>query len=118
MTAAPTLTAAAGRAFDDLQSRYVANQLKVTLDLFWRDIIETFPESEPASHPVSNWITVIAALAMAMPPPPLTPLTQLTSAAEAVYRLCWMTNFLRTTGAITATQGNLVLAAYNAIIVI
>lgn len=117
MTAAPTLAAAAGQAFDNLTSHYIAGNLKITLDQFWGANLDSFPESEPNSHPVSNWLTVIAALADIMPTGQ-PPLVQLTQAAEAVYRLCWMASFLRGSGGISHDQADALLASYNAIIVI
>jgi hypothetical protein len=115
VTAAVTLAQAAGQAFDNLSARYVAGQLKTRLTIFWGDNLTNFPEAEPDSHPVSNWLILIASLADQMPTG-TPPLTQLTAAAEAVYRLCWMASFLQSTGAISTAQANALLGSYNAII--
>jgi hypothetical protein len=115
VTAAPTLAAAAGQAFDNLQVRYAQGTLKTTLTIFWGQNLSLFPEATPDSHPVSNWLTVLAALAALMPTG-TPPLAQLTSAAEAVYRLCWMASYLQGTGGITNTQAATLLASYNTVI--
>ena len=115
MTAATSLAQAAGQSFDNLSARYVSGQLKVRLTIFWSDNLPLFPESEPNSHPVSNWLVIIASLAEQMPTG-TPPLTQLTAAAEAVYRLCWMADFLQSSGGISITQANALLGSYNAVI--
>ena len=115
MTAAPTLAAAAGDAFDNLQLRFVAGTIKTQLTIFWQQVLPTFPESQPGAQPVADWLTVLAALTndMATGTPPL---IQLTGAAEVMYRLCWMASFQATTGGISNTQALFLLASYNALI--
>jgi hypothetical protein len=115
MATATTLSQAAGQAYDNLHIRWLANQLKSVLASFSAATLNTFPQSAPSNNPVSNWLTLIAALAAPMPATNV-PIEQLTEAAEFVYRLCWMANFLQSTGGITNTQANFLLASYNAII--
>lgn len=115
MTAAPTLAAAAGQAYDNLALRSIANQTKNVLTIFCSQNLPVFPEEQPESHPVSNWLTVLSAIANQLPATNIT-LTQLTQAAQALYRLCWMADFLKNSGGITASQGNTLLASYNTVI--
>ncbi len=115
MSTALTLPGAAGQAFDNLNVRWLANQLKSALTLFWKNNLPSFPEQQVDAHPVSNWLTIIAALADQMPATNV-PLEQLTAAAEFVYRLCWMADALQTSGGITALQATNLRLSYNAII--
>jgi len=115
MAVAITLAQAAGQAFDNLNVRFLSNAMKSALTLFWKNTINIFPDSDVNSHPVSNWLTVIAALADQMPSANV-PLEQLTSASEAVYRLCWMASFLQSVALITNAQAASLLSFYNAII--
>lgn len=115
MATATTLAQAAGQTFDNLNVRFLANQMKAVLTLFWKNTINIFPDGDVNSHPVSNWLTVIAAIADQMPSTNV-PLEQLTAASEAVYRLCWMASFLAGAALITNAQAASLLASYNAII--
>lgn len=115
MTAAPSLAAAAGDAFDNLQLRFVAGTIKSQLTVFWQQVLPTFPEADPGSRPVADWLTVLASLTDQMETG-TPPLIQLTGAAEVMYRLCWMASFLQTSGGITNAQGAFLLASYNALI--
>lgn len=115
MATATSLAQAAGQAYDNLHIRWLANALKSTLTIFSQQTIDTFPESQPDANPVSNWLTLIAALAAPMPATNV-PIDQLTQAAEFVYRLCWMASFLQSSGGITNTQATFLLATYNVII--
>lgn len=115
MATATTLAQAAGQAYDNLHIRWEANALKATLDTFWRTVIDQFPESEPNSHPVSNWFILISALADGMASTNV-PIDQLTQAANYVYRLCWVGNFLQGSGLISNAQATFLLSSYNVII--
>ena len=115
MATALTLAQAAGQAYDNLHIHWLANGLKATLTTFWQTTLDSFPESEPTSHPVSNWLTLIAGLTATLPSTNV-PINQLTQAAQYVYRLCWMASFLQTQGGITNTQASFLLASYNVII--
>jgi hypothetical protein len=115
MAIATSLAQAAGQAFDNLHIHWLANQLQQTLNSFWKATLASFPESEPDSHPVSNWLTLIAGLASTMPITHV-PLDQLTQAANFVFRLCWMANELETNGGISNTQATFLLSSYNVII--
>lgn len=114
MPFAANLAQAAGMTFDNMQLWWITNQLKVRLDQFWSGVLSDFPESDVTSHPVSNWLTVIASLADTFPS--IMNLTQLTQAAEAVYRLCWMASYLQGTGGISNTQAVNLLSGYNSTI--
>lgn len=117
MPPAINLVTAASQSFNNLQAKWAGNDLKSALQAFWQNTIATFPEQQVDSHPVSNWLTVIASLADRMAATGV-PLDQLTMAVDLVYRLCWMTHYLQITGAITADQGstgpNSILVQYNA----
>lgn len=115
MTAAPTLAAAAGQAYDNLVTRSLANQVKSSLQEFCRESLPLFPEQQLTAHPVSNWLTIVAAIADQLPSTNVT-LTQLNTAAQALYRLCWMADFLQNSGGISVPQGNTLLVIYNDII--
>lgn len=115
MTAALTLAAAAGQAFDNLQVRFAAGQLKTQLTIFWEVNLNLFPPSAPGGRPVMNWFTILAALADKMPSG-IPPLLQLNSSAQVIYRLCWMASYLQGTGAITNTQALDLLGSYNSVI--
>lgn len=115
MTVAANLPQAAGLAFDNLQVKWLSNQLKTSLFRFWNSalFISPFPESDPNNHPVSNWLTLIATLSDRMAQTQV-PIDQMTLAAEYVYRICWMTEALRAAGLITTGQSNAILGSYNA----
>lgn len=115
MATALSLAQAAGQAFDNLHVAWLSNNLQPVLTAFWQATNDTFPESAPNSNPVSNWLTLIAALADQMSVT-FVPIIQLTQAAEYVYRLCWMASFLQSSGGITNTQATFLLSSYNAII--
>ncbi len=117
MATATTLSQAAGQAFDNLHIQWLANQLGGAtgrIVLFCEATLALFPESLPASNPVSNWITVFWALGIRLPTTNV-PVDQLTDAAEILYRLCWMAFSLIGNG-ITTAQAAALLAQYNAII--
>ncbi len=115
MAPAASLAAAAGQSSDDLAARNIAGQLKQQLGIFWSANIGLFPESEPNSHPVSNWFIVLAAVQDQLTAG-TQPLQSLSPAENAVYRLLWMASFLFGAGLITATQANTLLASYNTVI--
>jgi hypothetical protein len=112
MAIALTLAQAAGQAFDNLQIRWLTDGLQFALTQFWKSTIDTFPDGDVNSHPVSNWLTVMASLADQMPAVAV-PIDQLTAAAEVVYRLCWMGDFLQSNGNISTAQASILLARYN-----
>lgn len=112
MTIATSLAQAAGLTFDNLQVKWAIGQLKVRMTNFWSQVIDLFPESEVNSHPVSNWLTVVASLSDQLPLG-VTPLTDLDNSAQAIYRTCWMGSALQTQGLITTAQANALLGSYN-----
>lgn len=112
MAAQLNLAAAAGAAFDNLQIWWGTNNLKSRLQLFWTSILPTFVDADVPSRPVSNWITVLAALTSQLAATNV-PIGQLTESADVVYRLCWMAQALKDMGQITPTQASSLLAFYN-----
>lgn len=113
MAPAASLAAAAGQSADDLTLRNIAGQLKTQLGIFWGNNLPLFPESEPNSHPVSNWLVVLAAVQDQLSAGTVS-LQQLQPSQQAMYRLLWMADFAQGSGLITASQGNTLLASYNA----
>ena len=111
MAIATSLPIAAGQAYDNLHIRWQANQLHSNLVLFCENTLNIFPQAEPGGNPVSNWITVLWALADQLPATNV-PITQLTDCAEIVYRLCWMASALFNNG-VTFVQQALLLSKYN-----
>ena len=111
MATATTLPIAAGQAFDNLQLWWIIGALKTRIAFFCSTVNALFPQSVEATHPISNWVAVLFAIEEQMPVGIAT-ITELTDAAEALYRMCWMTFTLINNG-ITPAQGAAVLAAYN-----
>lgn len=112
--AAASLPIAATEAFDNLRTLWLADTLKAKLIAFCQAILPVFPQSEVNSHPVSNWATLIYALATEMPATNV-PYEGLATAADQVYRICWMANQLgNVQSLITPTQTTFVLTTYNA----
>ena len=112
MTIALNLTNAAGLAFDNLQVKWLSNHLKDSLQNFWIPLLPLFPDINDAQRPVSNWLIIIATFSDLISQTSV-PISDLTLAAEYVYRMCWMTDVLRASGAITSAQATAVLGAYN-----
>lgn len=113
MTMATTLSEAAGLAWDNANIHWVMNNLQNTMNNFWQFSISSFAESQPNSRPVSNWLVVIANLAAAMTSP-FTPIDQVSTAARALYGVCWMGQQLLNQGLITSGQATSLLNSYNA----
>lgn len=113
MTTAVTLAAAAGLAWDNANVHWIANQLQNTSINFYVAALPVFGEADVNSHPVSNWLTIIANQANLMASTNV-PIDQLSAIAQSVYRVCWMGQFLLTAGQISTGQGADLLAAYNA----
>lgn len=111
MAIATSLAEAAGQAYDNLHVRWQANQLHTNLVLFCQTTLATFPQDDPGGNPVSNWITMLWALADQLAATNV-PITQLTDSAEIVYRLCWMASALINNG-VTFVQQAVLLQKYN-----
>ena len=117
MTAAANLPEAAALAWQNLYLKWQGNDLKSSLTSFWQGCIDTFPEQLDGSHPVSNWLTLIAALASEMPATAVNYQFLVTS-VDSVYRACWITSQLQGQGLISAAQATTgpasILVQYNA----
>jgi len=113
MTLAVTLAQAAGLAWDNANVHWITNGLKNALINFWSDALPSFGESDPNSHPVSNWLAIVANQADLMDSTNV-PLDQMAAATRSVYGVCWMGQFLLTAGLISSSQAADLLAAYNA----
>ena len=118
MPPAANLTQAANESTQNLLARLSPNTLKADLTAFWQAVIGTFPEQDANGHPVSNWLTVLAAFSDQLSATP--GYFQAIAAAEIMYRLCLMTNYLASVGLITAAQATTgpasILVQYNALI--
>lgn len=117
MTVAANLPAAAALTWGNLYVKWQSNDLKSSMVAFWQACIDTFPEQLDNSRPVSNWLTLIAALSERIPAVGV-PYDQLMQAVDTVYRVCWITSQLQGQGLISAAQGstgpNSILVQYNA----
>lgn len=115
MAAAVNLVQAAGQTYQNLFPWYLNNTLKTRLTTFWNAILPTFPDQEPNSRPVADWLVLIASLADQMPTMVNSvPFASFDVATNYVYRLCYIGNFLTSRSLITPAQGAALLAAYNA----
>ncbi len=103
MPPAADLTAAAGQAYNRLYAFWTANTLKTKLTAFAATAIANFPQQQQGGHPVSNWLALVEALADQMlAGPSQVTYDQFNLAANYVYRLCWVANYLVTITQITA----------------
>lgn len=114
MATAPDLPTAANDSFDDLHTLWLANTLKTQLTAFCRTLLPDFDQQNINGHPVSNWLILILALATQMPSTNVS-YDNLITAADQVYRICWVTQQLGNVQTlITTAQATAVLAQYNA----
>lgn len=116
--AAASLVEAAQQAQDNLFQQWLANHLQGHLSSFCEDLLPQFPDSLPAGRPVSNWLTVMWALAEQMFPDtvasvPLVEYTLLNTAAQYMYHLCYLADQLNSQGLITNAQATAILIEYN-----
>ena len=114
MTVAATLPIAATIAAENLYTLWAANTLKTKATSFWQSLVAVFPDQDVTSHPVSNWLILIAALADQMPATSV-PYGNLNTMIDYVYRICFVTSGLntQTPKQVTNTQAAALLAAYN-----
>lgn len=116
MAVAFTLQQAAGQAFERLDFFWKLDLLKAKLLTFWQDLIKDphniFPEQDQGGHPVANWLAIIAAQQNVMPATDV-PIEQLSASVEAVYKCCWIADYLSSIGQITTDQAAAVLNIYN-----
>jgi hypothetical protein len=113
MSLAVNLPEAAGLALNFLEGQASFNTMRSALLGFFQGTINGFPQATLSNNPISNWFTVMASFATQLPNASFTN-TQIQAAAEIVYRLCWMGEYLRLSGGITTVQANLLLDQYNA----
>ena len=118
MATASTLEEAAAQSFDNLFTIWLAaTAFKSKLVAFAATVLPLFPDQDPNGRPVANWATIMASFANQLDTdvaPIRQPYTTLNTAADYLYRLCWMGFQLETQNLITTAQANAVLAAYNA----
>jgi hypothetical protein len=80
---------------------------------FCNALLPTFDQQQVNSHPVSNWLVLILALATSMPASDV-PYDNLIGAADQMYRICWITQQLGNVQTlITSAQATAVLTQYN-----
>lgn len=112
MTAALNLPEAAGAAFDNLQLKWVSDNLKSSMTIFASNVKFIGSEAEVNTHPIRNWFALISSLATQLGVSDV-PIGDLTVSAEYVYRICWVTQQLRDQNLITINQATDMLTAYN-----
>lgn len=113
------LQAAAGQAFNNVGSKWLANTLKTNLAAFAAACKSTFVESNVNDHPMGNWLAIIAALATTMPTGgsvnhPVVTYLQMQQAAQSVGGMCSLAFQLNAQGLIANAQATVILNAYNA----
>jgi len=117
MATAIDLHAAAAESYQNLEGKWFAGTIKTNLVSFWQASLPSFPEGEVNSHPVSNWLAIIASAAQNMESGNsflFVPFEEMANVSGYVYRLCSMAAELQTDNVITAGQAATLLAAYNA----
>lgn len=116
MAAAADLVQAANDSAENLNALYILGPptLKTRLTTFGATCLALFPDQEPNGRPSMNWCVLIQALARSLSASVQTSPADFLTAVQYIYRMCLMTNVLQTQSLITPTQGNAVLAAYNA----
>lgn len=112
MPPALTLPEAAGAAFDNLQLKWVSDNLKSSMTIFSNGISNVGSEQQVDSHPIRNWFALIANLANQMPSFAVA-IGDLTLSAEYIYRLCWVTQQLLDQSLISSGQAAAILLEYN-----
>lgn len=113
MPPAANLPEAASDAFDNLHTLWLADTLKTKVTAFCVALLPTFPQVEINSHPVSNWLTLIYALASQMPATNVI-YDDLITSADMIYRVCWIANQLGVVqNLISNLQVTAVLTQYN-----
>lgn len=114
MATAADLPEAANDSFDDLNTLWLAGTLKAQLIAFCRALLPIFDQQDVDGHPVSNWLVLILASATQLPASNV-PYDGLITAADQVYRICWITQQLGNVQTlITSAQATAVLTQYNA----
>jgi hypothetical protein len=117
MATALTLAQAAGQAYDNLHVRWLSNQLggpSGRISLLCQACLPIFPQESPGGVPISNWLAIFYSQGVQLPATNV-PISQLTVAAEILYRLCWLGSALTGNG-ITSAQATQLLAQVNTII--
>jgi hypothetical protein len=111
---------AASNAYAHLGNTWKNGDLKTKLTAFYVAINGTFEEQTPNDHPIGNWIALIAGVAGECPSAftdiadQYAQFPYLNAAAQYVYRLCWLADYLEDQLFISSAQAAAVLAAYNA----
>jgi hypothetical protein len=123
MATAVDLPQAAGQSFENLFTLWTGggNSLRNALAAFTSSLLPLFPDQDTIGRPIADWLTLIGAAAQLMPgvaPLVTIPFEQLVTAADYVYRICWLgAGVTATLGVpppqITTAQRTALLAAYN-----
>ncbi len=119
MATAANLTQAAGQSFNNLFAIWETggNTLRTKLTAFEASLLPLFPDQAPVGRPIANWLVLIASSAANIPSvvaPALIPYEQLVTAADYIYRICWLAaKPTAQSPAITTAQQTAILAAYN-----
>jgi hypothetical protein len=120
MATAANLPQAAGQSFDNLFSIWQpgGNTLRTKVTAFEVALLPLFPDQDDVGRPIANWLVLIASSASQMPSvtaPAQIPYEQLVTAADYVYRICWLAaKSTPQSPAISTAQQTAILTAYNA----
>lgn len=112
MASATTLPEAAFQAYDNLSVDFAADALKDDLALFVNALLPTFPDQDPNGRPIANWLILIYALSDQMAATNAS-FVDLDTAANYIYKVCFLANNLNVQGLISNVQAAAVLTAYN-----
>lgn len=113
-----TLKDAADNVWGDINSFWQVGTLKERTTDFYELLCvtnTTFPDGQPNNHPVANWLATLSGFVELTEEPAVTRmlLTDFTTIAKMLYRLLWMTKYLRDNGKLTSAQATAVLSAFN-----
>lgn len=118
MAIAVNLDDAATKTPTNLVTLWAADTLQARMIQFWQQALPLFPESDPNSHPLANWLVLIASFAPSILPSNYPAgqgtngtIVTLEISIDYVYRLC---KFGSSYPFLTLDQNTGLLAAYNA----
>lgn len=117
--AEPNLFDAANHAYANLQVLWIADTLRTACITFASTANLIFDEQNDQTHPISNWIAVIASNAPLVKPFEQTPnvsfgsIDKYQAMVTYVFRLCRLASYFQDQGFISTSQANALLAAYN-----
>ncbi len=116
MTIAANLVEAANLSYLNIYTPWQLGVPLITkLLTFSSNVAAQFSDTRPNDRPVGNWIIPFQAFAVFMQTAPIRVPTNLNTAVQFVYRICYATNQLNVQGLISGAQATAVLTSYNAL---